>query len=332
MSKKTVSAKSVSKSNKSAEIFRGSSNIDLSKQGRAEARTAAWITRKQLTEIHASPLKRTQDTAREILRTNPQVGSVQTKAELEPWFLGEHEGQPVTPQRLSDIQDRMRNRPDEAVPGRGPRSTGDGESFNSFKNPLIELVIEELAFYRPGERILNVTHYRDVQAVKAWLAAGAQSDLSINTGVMIRKGNQKPGDLLRLNPETMKLTEVKDANADGIYFLRHGATEWNAENDGPSPNIEPDEDPQRNKPSISRADYKRVSDFPTAMRIYDAATPAEKQTISREARNKVFAARAKAWEWKTADGDPDTGTINIVRKYFPQAIPRPGMGAPQPIQ
>lgn len=80
------------------------------------------------------------------------------------------------------------------------------------------------------------------------------------------------------------------------------------------------------------ADYKRVSDFATAMRIYDAATPQEKQLISREARNKVFAARAKAWEWKTSDGDPDTGTINIVRKYFPQAMPRPALSTPQPIQ
>jgi hypothetical protein len=58
------------------------------------------------------------------------------------------------------------------------------------------------------------------------------------------------------------------------------------------------------------ADYKRVTDFPTAMRIYDAATDDEKKLIQREARNKVFAARSKPWLWS----DPDTG--KIVQKYW----------------
>ena len=87
------------------------------------------------------------------------------------------------------------------------------------------------------------------------------------------------------------------------------------------------------------ADYKRVTDFSTAMQIYDVATDAEKRLIYREARNKVFAARSKPYEWNNPDGSPDQATRAIAAKYFhvkplaPHAAPPPSpFPSPQPIQ
>jgi len=232
---KVISDRLHKKGNESAEVFRGSSNIDLSPQGVQEAHGAAQRTAGQFTEIHASPLKRAQDTAKIVSRANPQAGPIKTTPALEPWFLGQHEGQAVTPERLADINDRIRNRPNDPVPGRGPQSTGAGESFNQFKDPLIQHVQQQLANFQPGQKPLNVTHYRDVQAVKAWLKAGHPPTREVDPDEMASKGSQHPGDLFRLHPADMRLTPAKDAKQDGLYFLRHGATAWNAENSGPSP-------------------------------------------------------------------------------------------------
>ncbi len=238
--------------NESAEVFRGSSAINLSRQGYKEAHDAARHTAASFTSIHSSPLKRARDTAYIVARKNPQAGHIKVTPALEPWFLGQHEGQPVTKARLDDIHDRVRNRPDEAVPGRGPKSTGDGESFNAFLRPLLQHVLAQLTSHKEGDKPLNVTHYRDIQAIKAWLAAGHPSDLNIDKDVMVAKGSQHPGGLYRLDPATMKLHPAESATSPGIYFLRHGATEWNAENKGkPSPNAasatEPDEAAKKRK-------------------------------------------------------------------------------------
>lgn len=231
--------------NESAEVFRGSSQINLSRQGYQEAHDAARRTANSFTSIHSSPLKRARDTAYIVARKNPQAGHVKPTTALEPWFLGQHEGQPVTPARIADLHDRVVNKPDSPIPGRGPKSSGAGESFNAFLHPLLSHVQHQLADYKPGDKPLNVTHYRDIQAVKAWLAKGHPGDRGIDKGVMTAKGSQHPGGLYHLDPSSMHLTAAEKADKPGIYFLRHGTTEWNAENKGkptPTPNTpEPDE-------------------------------------------------------------------------------------------
>lgn len=65
------------------------------------------------------------------------------------------------------------------------------------------------------------------------------------------------------------------------------------------------------------ADYKHVSDFPTAMRIYNVASDEEKKQIRGEALRKANQAAADPTAWKLPDGTtPDTGTINLAWKYF----------------
>lgn len=58
------------------------------------------------------------------------------------------------------------------------------------------------------------------------------------------------------------------------------------------------------------ADYRHVTDFPTSMRIYDAATDAEKTLLKQDALHKANLAASRPWEWN------DTGAANIAWKYF----------------
>lgn len=238
--KGNLKPKTASSSHESSEFFRGSSDIDLAPQGKEEAEKVADRNKDTFTHIISSPLRRAKDTAEIISKTNPQAGKVKTETALEPWFLGEHEGKEVTQDRLKELETHIKDKPDEALKGRGEKSTGDGESFNSFKNPLIEYVKKLLKDHKEGDKKLNLTHYRDVHTVRAWLKNGAKDDNSLDIPYMISKGDEKPGNMFRLDPKKMDdLEQVEKADKEGIYFGRHGATEWNEENKGgPSPNTE----------------------------------------------------------------------------------------------
>ncbi len=67
---------------------------------------------------------------------------------------------------------------------------------------------------------------------------------------------------------------------------------------------------QRAKQRPLVADYRHVTDFPTAMRIYDAATDDEKKLLKQDAIHKANLAASKPWEWE------DTAARNIAWKYF----------------
>lgn len=219
----------------SEEMFRGSSDIPLAQQGREEAHAVARATKGQFDVIYCSPLRRARETAAIVHDTNPKA-PVRITTALEPWFLGHHEGQKVTEERIADLNRRIQEEPDEKIPGKGPKSMGEGESFNDFKTPLLKHVQRLIGLYDEDKKFLNVTHYRDIQCIKSWLKEGAPKDLGIDAKEMTRKGDQEPGALYRLEIPSLEFEESENAKEPGIYFLRHGATEWNAENSGPSPN------------------------------------------------------------------------------------------------
>ena len=196
----------------------------MTEKGRADADAVAKRTAGQFTEIYSSPLGRARETADTVAKANPQAGPVNAAEALRPWALGAHEGELVTPERIADLADHVRIDPSQPLEGVGKQSGAPGESFNSFKDPLIAHVQEQMGAFQPGDRILNVTHYRDIQAVKAWGKEGFPRDRSIDPDEMTVKGDQKPGELFRLDPKTGKITEVLNASKDGIYFLRHGET------------------------------------------------------------------------------------------------------------
>jgi len=193
-------------------------------------RDVAQRTAGQFTEIHASPLNRAHATAQEVAHSNPQAGPVQTEPALRPMALGDHEGEEVTPERSDALNAQLALRPKEPLPGVGRLSGQPGDSFNAWKGPLIAHIERQWARFQPGDRILNVTHYRDVQALKAWEKAGFPRNRGVDIGEMVQKGEQKPGDLYRLDPHMGAITEAPDASQDGIYFLRHGETEANNTN------------------------------------------------------------------------------------------------------
>lgn len=64
----------------------------------------------------------------------------------------------------------------------------------------------------------------------------------------------------------------------------------------------------RQRPLV--ADYRHVTDFPTAMQIYDAATDDEKKLLKQDALHKANLAASRPWEWN------DTASRDIAWKYF----------------
>lgn len=213
----------------SQDVVRGSSEIPLSEEGRAQMSRVSKKLKGQIDKIYCSDLGRAIESLAIVNSTNPRARIKAVTAKLNPWRLGGHEGQP-TEKVLDDMLDRIANRPDVPAPeGRGPLSTRDGESFNDFRQRALKCINHIVQKWTPNERILIITHYRDIRVVCAWLENGAPKDLSIDSSEMCKKGDSEPGDLFRLNPAKMAqgLSKAESADEPGVYLLRHGATEWN---------------------------------------------------------------------------------------------------------
>lgn len=227
-----------------ADIVRGSSNIPLSPYGLQQALDIAKKTKGDFTRVIASPLLRAQQTAKAIMETNPDdLPWLETHEALCPWFLGDMEGQP-TLDVLDKMQDLIINHPDKTNPGRGPESVHDGCSFNEFKERFLRFLMYLIDSYDEEEKILCVTHFRDIRLSQSWIAAGAMGNMDIDVNVMTAKPtNDAPGDMFMFNPKTRMMKKVERGKEKGIYFLRHGSTAFNQENKGaPSLNtVEPDE-------------------------------------------------------------------------------------------
>ena len=159
---------------------------------------------------------------------------------LHPWKLGGLEGRP-TKQVLHEMHHLIHN-PDKVPHGRGPQSTENGESFNSFKQRFLGHVQHQMHIFNPNKKILNVTHYRGIRLTQAWVKKGAKPSLDIDSGIMTTKGNDNPGDLFRLHPDgggQWKMAKTQDVAEPGIYFARHGSTIWNEQNKGGGTEIPP---------------------------------------------------------------------------------------------
>lgn len=213
-----------------ADIIRGSSDIPLSKLGRQQAADLGQRLKGQVDNIYSSNLGRTKDTAAAILATNPHAKVHAITAALQPWRLGGDEGKP-TADILPSMQDRISNNPDApSTPGGGEKSTMPGESFNEYKSRLLGAMRHIISNAEPGKTTVVSTHYRPIRTVESWLKTGTPDD-SIDTHEMLQKGDSKPGDLFYLHPDKGTLEKVLNAAKPGVYMARHGATEWNEENE-----------------------------------------------------------------------------------------------------
>jgi broad specificity phosphatase PhoE len=149
------------------------------------------------------------------------------------------EGQTITPDLLK-VQDHLTTEaPDTPVPGRGPLSTADGESFNSFKDRTLSKLKELIDQHQsqPDRRIGVVTHYRVKKLLEAWMRRGLNPDGQVDNEFMTQPNpSNTPGGIERfsVDPNTGPQIDNVDLKSPaslmgGLYFIRHEATPWNAE-------------------------------------------------------------------------------------------------------
>ena len=195
-------------------------------------------TRGGVDRIYASSLGRTVATAKAISQYT-RAPIAQVTDQLHPWHLGGLEGQDVTPDKIDLLHSLIRDNPDLPIPGRGPISTSDGESFNDFKSRVIPVYDQLLREHRanPGERTVVVTHSRNLKLMNAWLRKGAKPDQETDNSDMMADSDT-PGAIQRVSydPRIGYQTNEVDPKSQGmlpggIYMVRHEATPWNRTDD-----------------------------------------------------------------------------------------------------
>jgi broad specificity phosphatase PhoE len=247
------SAPILTKSSRSTEdVIRGSTNIPLSLDGRAQAkeRGIQFARKGGIDLIYSSSLGRAVETAQFVHKANSKARFAETTRSLHPWHMGGYEGKP-TMKVLPMMNDLILNHPDKMpppAPGDSNSTNKTGETYHQFERRVMDFVGPGLKRYLmdPEQKILWVTHYRDLKLLQGWESAGFPQDLHIDRAEVIRKDGE-PGQVSRLwatdiheTPEgmwgTWHLAKVNMESLDklkgGIYIMRHGFTAWNAENPG----------------------------------------------------------------------------------------------------
>ncbi len=219
------------------DYVRGSSNVPLAPEGEKQAETLGkqFKAKGGVDKIESSDLARAHETAKAIGKAC-NCSPVTTNDNLRPWALGGLEGKP-TLEVLSQIHRYITKQPNVMVPGSGPKSTSPGESFNSFKKRILGTLMEKAKELKkdPSKRLVVVTHYRDVRVAQAWADKGFPPSMEINPKIMLEKGNDPPGTVLRLYWKGSKLALEKvqmnqtTKSQGGVILVRHGVTKLNSE-------------------------------------------------------------------------------------------------------
>jgi broad specificity phosphatase PhoE len=211
------------------ELFRGSWNVCLDETGVEDALKLGRATKNQWYKIYHSDLSRTTRTAKCIEKYNPDAELIST-TKLRPMHLGELESKEVTPERVKFMKDLCRKHPDRKFPGLSPKSGEPGESFNDFKKRVLNFVIKVESSIKSWEKVLLVSHYRNINLLRSWIDVGEPGDLSVNIDMFNRKGPQEPGSMYWLNPDHRKLfiSDNADESKSGLWVARHGTTIANA--------------------------------------------------------------------------------------------------------
>lgn len=226
------------------ERFRGSSELPLTPEGLMKAHTLAQklAMKGGLDRILTSDSGRTVQTAK-ILSHYTHAPITYIGDGLRDWAYGALEGQPVTEENLDFLRHLVTHEPDLKLPGRGPLSTRDGESFNDFRNRGIGFFQRVLGESRgrPQERTGLVTHQRVLKLLNAWMRNGMPDDRSVDAGEMtLNTSGRPPGSLERLHVDPFSGPQISSVDLDhhgllqgGLYLIRHEATPWNKKSSGP---------------------------------------------------------------------------------------------------
>lgn len=233
-------AKQVNNVDRVARI-RGTSDLPLNQEGlqQAQERAQQIATKGGMDVLVTSPLQRAKNTAAAISKASGGTPITEDERAM-PWHLGMFEGEPVDKVK-NYIAKFANDHPDNPVPGRGPLSVRDGESFNSFKQRFVGGLLKPLMEAHaqdPQSKVGIVTHLRDILAAKAWVENGARKDLQFDHHDLNYESNsnkeEKPSTVFSVKPEGDKWAFNEEDTEDpkpfdpGIYFIRHGETDWNS--------------------------------------------------------------------------------------------------------
>lgn len=159
--------------------IRGWLQCSLTEKGFKQAeQIAGLLACYDVRHLCASPLARAVQTAAEIAITTGRA--VYTDRGLMPWDVGSWAGCPVD--KVLPLMKKAEET-DEPAPG-------GGESFSQFKRRFLRFLMDRLEDEYEGDIVL-VTHTRNVQCAKGWLAAGA-AGYEIDKSVMDDYKNEMP--------------------------------------------------------------------------------------------------------------------------------------------
>lgn len=191
----------------SAERVRSWADVPLTAKGKEEAQELAnKLVAEGLPfeEIWSSDLSRARETADTV---GEKIGlPVNTTRALRPWGLGY-----LTKTLVKDaipVMEKFVNNEDVTVPG--------GESFSTFRTRALKF-IQKLAHKAQDDNktILVLTHTRDLQLIKAFLAAGAPADLHIDRKVFDDYSDEiSPSGFLEVEPGEALGPEWKHGNVN----------------------------------------------------------------------------------------------------------------------
>jgi broad specificity phosphatase PhoE len=219
------------------DVVRGSIDIPLTEVGLAEA-VADGEMFKQAGEVDiivSSDMLRAQQTANLIALATKSKGEsplVIPASNLRSWAFGELEGQQKGPRVAKLIKTYLQNQ-DMVPPGRGAGSTTDGESFSQFSRRVLA-ILEELRYYvrtNPTEKVLAVTHLWVLEVLTVYGEEGARWPHINNTELLQsdRYANEDPPASIHYwDEEKGKVTTPWGLGKPGLYIVRHGMTELNA--------------------------------------------------------------------------------------------------------
>ena len=200
--------------------------MPLDEKGRDEAKRIGKIFADAggVDYLISSDMLRARQTAAFIKNANPDADGPLWAPKLQPWHLGEYEGQ-ETSKVIGKINALMLT-PDTKAPGKSPKSTAPGETFNQFASRVLTLLrsLWEFSEEWREDRIVAVTHLRIIKLAEACINYGGLKDLHIHMETMQQDG-EGPGSIFRV--EKNKLVKVRIPNAMGLYLVRHGTTALN---------------------------------------------------------------------------------------------------------
>ena len=277
----------------------GSADIPLSDAGVQQIKQLAAAQPKPFDYVISGSDQRFVDTASAF------SDNVAREPALNGWARGADEGKPAAD--VNEDHTQLILNPDRRAPGVSPISGKPGQTRNEFEKPLISEVRNTLDNLAPDERALMVTSGGGLQFIDAWGAAGSPGTLAQSDREEMAKRPywSQTGQLFLFDPKS-GLTKVKDNSKPGLYFIEHGATQFNP------PKVQAQ--PQQAKPAVSPAEPpsslpEQTTGAPGSAKAPSApATPVQEQELQPSYSSTQvnlpdkYAARAR----EAAAGIPDS--------------------------